>query len=900
MPLTAGTRLGPYEIAGTLGAGGMGEVYRARDSHLGRDVALKVLPPSVERDHDALSRLAREARLLASLDHPNIGAIYGWEESSGVHAIVLELVEGPTLRDRIAAGPVPIDEALKIARQIADALDAAHAQGIVHRDLKPANIKVRPDGRVKVLDFGLAKALVSGGPGRDAVTTVVGTQPGLIMGTPAYMSPEQARGEPVTRSADLWAFGVVLFEMLTGRHPFTSGSTTDTLAAILRESPDWDALPRKTPEAVLRLLERCLEKDARLRLRDIGDARLDLEEARVSLSGASSSARRAATDSAETRRPWTLRRFVIGGGALLVLAAVVIAAYFFGRARPASTSAETRFPVVPPRGKQFSGTVAVSPDGRSIAFVAQNDDGTDRMLWLHQLSSGEARVLPGTNGAQYPFWSPAGNVIAFFTNGDGKVKGQLKRVRTTLDDAPVPICDAPIARGGTWLGDGTIIFNSNDEKGYGPLYRVAATGGTPTALTTLDTTRGEQGHRWPFWIPGGYLLYFVWTNGGQSGLRLVSLDAPDKAIAFYAGHSAGEYVNGFLLSARNDDWLRAQRMRLPSGELTGDEIAIALSRSGETVGRDAWSSSPSGAVANFGPVEQTAQLAWVSRDGRVLGTIGEPVAGQVGVELAPDGKQIVTRRGEKPAWMWAVDAATGAATVITKVAGTHNLWSPDSAIVAFLHQERPPSATQFAIMTVPVPASGATEGSLLLSRPRSLMKPVGWTPDGKTFVWIQTEGTVFDIWMMPVSDASKAVPYLRDGSSHPEARLSPNGQWLAYSSDRSGTVEVYVQHFPEPGPPQLISQHGGRFPRWRADGRELYYQAAATLTSIPVKLDTPPSFGTPEVRFEMKLITSTNPPVYGNYEYDVNADGSKFIVNRLVGESVPTLDVITNWKGGGS
>ena len=757
MPLSIGTRLGPYEITGTLGAGGMGEVYRARDSHLGRDVALKVLPPDIERDQDALSRLAREARLLASLNHPNIGAIHGWEESSGVHAIVLELVDGPTLRDRIAAGPLNVDEALKIARQITDALDAAHEQGIVHRDLKPANIKVRPDGRVKVLDFGLAKTLTSRKPGGDAATTMVGTQPGLIVGTPAYMSPEQARGEPVTRSADVWAFGVVIFEMLAGRHPFTSGSTTDVLAAILRETPDWDALPRKTPDAVMRLLQRCLEKDPRLRLRDIGDARLDIEEARGSLSGASSGARRAATELADARRSWTARRLAIAGGVLLVLAAAVTGAYLLGRSRPAPTSAETRFPLVPPRGKQFASTAAVSPDGRSIAFVAANADGTGRMLWLRQLSSTEARMLPGTNDAENPFWSPEGKMIAFFAKGEGK----LKRLKATGDDAPVVICNAPTGRGGTWLDDGTIVFNSDST---GPLYRVSAMGGTPTALTTLDAERGEKGHRWPFGIPGGYLLYFVWSGGtGPSGLRLVSISAPAKVLAFFPDYLAGEYVNGFLLSTRGDHWLRAQRMRLPSGELTGDEITIALSQSGETLGRDAWSSSPSGAVASFGPVEQVAQFAWVSRDGRVLDTLGDPLAGQYGVELAPNGQQFVTHRGEKPSWMWAIDAATGAATVISKSSGTHSLWSPDGSTVAFLHQEPPPSATQFAIMTAP--ASGTIEGSVLLSRPAALLKPVAWTPDGKTFAWIQTNGTVFDIWTMPVSDPQRRRRTCRMGAA---------------------------------------------------------------------------------------------------------------------------------------
>ncbi|MGH9410043.1 MAG: hypothetical protein ACRD1V_11380, partial [Vicinamibacterales bacterium] len=460
------------------------------------------------------------------------------------------------------------------------------------------------------------------------------------------------------------------------------------------------------------------------------------------------------------------------------------------------------------------------------------------------------------------------------------------------------ICDVPVGRGGTWLEDGTIVFGYNDVQMPGSLYRVAARGGTPTPLTTLDTARGEKSHRFPSRVPGGYLLYFVWTGAsGGSGLRLVSLDAPTKALAFYPGYLASEYVNGFLVSTREDHWIRAQRLRLPNGALSGDEIAIALSRTADNLGRDAWSLSATGVLANFGPVDDTGQFAWVSRDGRVLGTLGEAVTGQQGVELAPNGQQLVTTRGGKAPWIWDVDAANGAATVVTKTGGQHLLWSPDGESVAFLHQDPPPSATPFTIMTVPISASNATPPAVLLSRPTALLKPVAWTHDGK-FVFLQTGGLGFDIWTMSTSDPSTAASYLRDGSSSPEGRLSPDGHWLAYSNDRSGTLEIYVEHFPEAGTPKRISQHGGRFPRWRADGRELYYEAGATLMSVSVTPGDAPSFGTPEVRFEMKLIASPLPLVYGNYEYDVNHDGTRFIVDRLVGEGVPTLDVITNWYGG--
>ncbi|HUL75276.1 MAG TPA: protein kinase, partial [Vicinamibacterales bacterium] len=545
MGLETGARVGPYRITGVLGAGGMGEVYRAHDSSLGRDVALKVLPPDVASDKERLARFAREARVLASLDHPNIGTIHGWEDSTGLQAIVLELVEGPTLRERMASGPMRLDDALGIARQIADALESAHEQGIVHRDLKPANIKIRPDGRVKVLDFGLAKAL-EGDEGRpnDSATTVAATRSGVALGTPAYMSPEQARGEAVNRRTDIWSFGVVLFEMLAGRHPFGSGPPTEVMAAILRATPEWEALPAGTPPQVTRLLRRCLEKDPRSRIHDIGDARLELEDAIAGRSSSPSGSTYAAS-SGGIARGWS-RGAQIGAaaGGLIVVGAAITGAYVLGARRAAPLSApaaEMRFQVMAPADAYFQNAPAVSPDGRSIAFVAATENGQNQ-LWVKALSATTATVLPGTKGAIFPFWSPDSASIGFFA------EGQLKRVSARGDRPPSKVCDASLGRGGAWFDDGTIVFAPD---GFAPLLRVPASGGTPIGLTELNKAQGELSHRFPARVSGKYLLFYVTENDREAaGARLISLDDPSHQIKSYPGIDEAEYADGFLFTVK--------------------------------------------------------------------------------------------------------------------------------------------------------------------------------------------------------------------------------------------------------------------------------------------------------------------------------------------------------------
>jgi hypothetical protein len=574
MALDPGTRLGLYEIVGPLGAGGMGEVYRAKDTKLGRDVALKVLPELFARDPDRLARFEREAQLLASLNHPNIAAIYGIEGVGSVPpagetrplkralgaeqvgsvppagetrppkqalALVLELVEGPTLAERIKQGPIPLGEALGIAKQIADALEAAHEQGVIHRDLKPANVKLRADGAVKVLDFGLAKALDPASPtSADAMQspTMTGraTEMGMILGTAAYMSPEQAKGKAADRRADVWAFGVVLFEMITGDQLFRGETSSEVMASVMKEEPDWSRLPANLPASVVRLLHRCLEKDPRKRLSAIGDARFDLEDA---VAGGV----RPGTSSASTAGwPATRVALVVAAG---MLVAVVVTWTVTSALRPAPSALASRSSILPPANSTIfpdAASVAISPDARMVAFVTGDAQGNGMQLWIRRVDALVARVVDGGQGAIQPFWSPDSRTIGFFT------KDKLKTV--SVDGGRVEeICDVQDARGGAWAASNVLVFAPANA---GPLLRVSASGGTPEPATSLDASRGETGHRFPTFLPDGdhFLYAALPSHGGTFDVYIGSLSG-SKAERLMKAESTPVYAEpGYLLFDR--------------------------------------------------------------------------------------------------------------------------------------------------------------------------------------------------------------------------------------------------------------------------------------------------------------------------------------------------------------
>jgi Tol biopolymer transport system component len=885
LQLLPGSSLGSYRIEGPLGAGGMGEVYRAHDTTLGRDVAIKILPQEFTTDVERRARFEREARLLATVNHPHVGAIYGVVDAEGIHGLVLELVDGPTLADRLTAGALPLREALRIARQIAEALEAAHEKGVVHRDLKPANIKVTHNGVVKVLDFGLAKAIASGAADNElrgsVAVTSDRTTPGLILGTTAYMSPEQARGGEITRRTDVWAFGAVLFEMLTGRRPFGGATVSDVVAAILRATPDWSMLPADVPPSVARLVRRCLERDPNARMHDIGDARLEIEDAEKALEAGTLSAIAPPAGDSTIRSP-SSRRLVLGAAALLAVASLAAAgAYVLGSRRAPAQAQEVRLEMQPPDGTHFVSVPAVAPDGRQIAFATAPNAGGTSQLWVRPLSANAAIALAGAEDASYPFWSPDSRSVAFFAGG------KLKRLNLA-GGGPIVVCDAAAGRGGLWLDDGSIVFAPNQ---FAPLVRVSAAGGEPAPFTKLASD--ETGHRFPQRLPGRWLMYFSVNRApAKSGTRLITVDAPEQQLAFFATRTIAEYVNACLLFDRSESTsgtLFARRLTLPSGQLTGDPVEIGLARISETLGRRVMSTGPTGVIAYQGPLEPLGQFTWMSRDGRAMDTIGAPVA-RLGVELSPDRKQVATvRSGER---VWVLDLARPVPNAVTGESHRHPIWTPDGGRITSLFQGR--GIGTFDLVTTSV-TTGAVE---TLLQQAVLVKPMAWSRDGQTIVYVASnaKGPERSIWTMPIADPRKAAVYLQDGAQNLEARLSPDEKWMAYTTDRSGRFEVEVRSFPVPGARHPISLEGGSYPRWRADGRELYYLSADShLMAVAVKPGDPPVFGNPERLFEVRLVAHQDRANFAQYEYDVSADGSRFLINRQIAEPATSMTIVLNW-----
>ena len=876
MSLPAGSQIGHYVIVERIGAGAMGEVYRARDPKLRREVALKVLPAEVAGDRERRARFEREAHVLASLNHPNIASILGLAEFGADRALVLELVEGVTLEERLASGPMDLDEALDVARQIAEALEAAHERGIVHRDLKPANIKVAPQQTVKILDFGIAKIVQPGEAGIDEAATVTATAPGVVIGTPAYMSPEQARGAVISDRSDIWAFGAILFEMLAGRRAFAGDTSSDVIAAILRGSPDFSALPSSTPPGISRLIRRCLERDPKSRLHHIGDARLDIEDA---LRDARSGPPAAATPAATT--PPGLRGFAVAVAiAIPLLALGAYLAQQGGEIQPR----EIRLQLSPPPGTRFVSVPAVSPDGTHVVFGAVAEAGGTARLWLRPFGEASARELPGTDNPQFPFWSADSRSIGFFADG------QVKRMLMTGGN-PVAICPAPAGRGGLWLDDDTIVFAAT---GASALSRVNAAGGLPAPFTTL--TADEVSHRFPSRLPGRQLLFYsVKRTPEQSGIRLVAIDAPDRVVASVQARGAGEYVNGFLVfvpwAVGGPSPVLAQRLSLPAGDLIGQPTEIGQTRISETLGRQLISTAPAGVIATLGPLDAVGQYTWIARDGRALDRVGVP-GKQLGVELSPDRQQLATVRSDI---LWTMDLARPV-PVRLGADGQHRhpVWSPDGRQLLLMDQGRGVGA--FELVTAAVRSGESTtvvQGS-------SIVKPVGWMRDGR-LVWIAAGPTgSAQASIRTMAPGGRPEDVVADHASFIfEARVSPDERWIAYSSNRSGRFEIEVSSFPTPGRRYPVSTEGGGFPRWRADGRELFYLSAdSRLMAVPFTAGAAPTIGTPVPLFEARLIAHPDRGTFAEYEYHVNPDGSQFLINQLMVPPDSSMTVIVNWNSG--
>ena len=874
MALAPGARRGPYEITAQIGAGGMGEVYRARDTTLDRDVALKVLPEAFAGDPDRLARFVREAKTLAALNHPHIAHIHGLDESDGVRTLVLEFVDGPTLEDRIAQRPIPIQEALTIARQIADALEAAHEQGIVHRDLKPANIKVRPDGTVKVLDFGLAKALdpTTGAPEMTASPTITSPVPmtglGVILGTAAYMSPEQARGRTVDRRTDLWAFGCVLFEMITGRRVFPGATMSDTIAAVLERSPDWTALPPATPPPVRHILTRCLEKDPKRRWRDIGDVRIELDDAATWQPRDDSAPRK--TSRAGERAAW----------AVLVAVTAVVAAVVTPMFRRAPAAAEVRFNLLFPRGVAADfAQLALSPDGQQIVVAPSFGLQQPTPLWLRPLASTSGRLLTGTEGATFPFWSPDGTSIAFFADQ------KLKRFDINSEAIKI-LAEAPVARGGAWQTDDTILFAPNAA---GPLFRVPATGGQPAVATRLET--GQNDHRAPFILPDGkHFLYYARGTPQVRGVHVARLDGTETKRLLDADGAAVYARSGHLLFARQFE-LMAQSFDATRLALDGEAFRVAEGVAvNPGISLASLSASASGPIAYGTESVRRTQFTWFDRSGRRLETVGTPDQRTLAnPSLSPDGSRLAFSRVVGGNWdVWLMDMQGAVSKVTSALALDSNpIWSHDSRQI--FYQSNPSNILSRSI------AEGTPEQSLL--RDRTMVYPSDVSPDGRVLLYTRANGLSTDLWYVPLGADPTPQPFRETAFQERDGQFSPDGEWVAYQSNDAGHFEIYLQPFPGPGDRMQVSAGGGQHVRWARSGSELFYigpDQRLTAVRVTVGANGKAVLGTPVALFRVELDSS----FLTRQQYVVSPDGQRFLINAATDAiDPPSLTLMLNWKG---
>ncbi len=903
-----GQRLGPYEITAKLGEGGMGEVYRATDTRLKREVAIKVLPAAFTEDKERLARFEREAQLLAQLHHPNIASIFGLEESQGTRALVMELVEGPTLAERLESGALSITESLSFALQIAQALEEAHEKGIVHRDLKPQNIKASSEGKAKVLDFGLAKAMDATASAASAadlarsptlmhsptLTAVHGTQLGMILGTAAYMAPEQARGKAVDRRADIWAFGVVLYEMLTGRRLFAGEEASDILAAVIRQEVDLSTLPAEVPARLRRLLARCLDRDPKARLRDIGEARIEI----AALLRGENLGMTPVPGEAASAPAKSSHRELLAWALAATLAATAAGVWFTrGTGESSAAPARTIRAVLPlPPGVSIeldgerAGMPALSHDGRLVAFGAREGAGPMR-IWVQELASGAVRPLPGTEEAYRPFWSPDDRRIGFFTwshlattPADGGAVARLARARD--------------ARGGTWNRKGTILFAPHQ---VGPLFTIPEDGGEIRAATALAGKAQTGTHRFPQFLPDDeHFLYLDRTarfgQGREASVRLGRLGSVEPGARLLDGATNAAYSEGHLLYVR-DGALLAQPFDLTQRKLAGQAQTLVgdlLFNQRFTFG--VFSASDRGLVAFLtGHQSDRSQLVWRDRAGRRLGELGEPgiLSGSGGLALSRDGRWAAVSRieeGTSEADIWIYDLARG--TEMRLARPSHDDYSPtfaaDGSYLVFT--SRGSVATESVLVRRDL-ATGA-ETDLLTVADRVLM-PMSISKDGAFLVYdLGDEGKVgeFDVMVRPLAGGGRERLLAGSQADDSSGQLSPDDRWVAWASDESGQYEVYVAPFTGPGARVQVSRAGGVQPRWNPSGGELFFKTPDnTLTAVPIESATGTfSVGAPVPLFQIVEFIG--------WTYDVTPDGQRFLVREPLGEGdVSPITLLTDW-----
>jgi serine/threonine protein kinase/Tol biopolymer transport system component len=925
MTLTAGSRVGPYEILALLGSGGMGEVYRARDPRLGREVAIKVLPSRFSADPERLHRFEQEARAAAALNHPNMLAVFDVGTENGTPYIVSELLEGATLRTRLtqapprsgdkrgdsntgvsstgsAVGVIAIRKAVDYAAQIARGLAAAHDRGIVHRDLKPENVFITSDGHVKILDFGLAKltqpdAVLAGAS--DGQTRTMDTSPGAVLGTIGYMAPEQVRGQTVDHRADVFAFGAILYEMLSAQRAFAGATAADTMSAILDRDPlDVPLSERHIPPGLVRIVDRCLEKTPAARFQSTRDLAFALD-------AFSSHDEEGSSPSRETgRRGLVLDPRLAWVAAIVVATVLAVAAATYFRSAAADVQV-FRSTIIAPPNTSFPfnapaiapAMLALSPDGRRLAFIARASDGRVQ-LWVRPLDGISAQPLPGTEGASAPFWSPDSKALGFFADG------KLKKIDPS-GGLPFVLCDAPPAvpqgpgGGGTWNRDGVIVFASTR---VGHLQRVSAAGGDPSPVTMMDAGKGEFAHLWPSFLPDGRHFTYFATGSKERGLfdpagvYAGSLDSTERKPLIPSGSNT-RYAQGFLAFMRGST-LMVQPFDAARLSLTGEAVPIADRVFTGTLESGAFSLSDTGVLAyetgDSGGFR--TQLTWVDRNGKEVGTLGDRDDYRQ-VRLSPDGLRAAVTIPD-PATMttdiWILDVERNVRTRFTSDPADDfgAAWSPDATRLAFT---RLTTRTDIYQKT----SSGAGVEEVLLPAGTFNSSPNAWSSDGRFFSYTATNTTTgSDLWILPLSGDRKPFPLAQTNFIESDGQFSADGRWVAYTSDESGRQEVYVIPFPGPGGKWPISTAGGSIPRWRRDGAELFYASSDDKLMVATVRGRGAAFEVDTVRslFELRsprIGTARGPVV----PYDATADGQRFLVNRMV-EQTPAASSITlvvNW-----
>ena len=888
MALTVGSRLGHYDVTALIGEGGMGQVYQATDTKLKRQVALKILPEAFSADPERLARFQREAEVLASLNHPSIAAIYGLEEADGVRALVLELVEGPTLADRIKQGPIPLDEALPIARQIADALEAAYEAGVIHRDLKPANVKVKDDGVVKVLDFGLAKALdpnPEGDPSQSPTLTAAATQMGVIMGTAAYMSPEQAGGQTADKRSDIWSFGVVLFEMLTGQQLFTGKTVSHVLARVLERELDFSVLPATTPAPIKRLLRRCLEREPKRRLADVSEALIHFEEATTAKAEPPLATPSAAQPAGWRQAvPWMLAALVVGS----IITGIAVWSLMRPAPRPLA-----RTLVTPPADQPLTlGTaytdVAISPDGRHIAYWGTLEN--QPQLFVRHVDELEATPLTGLGSqARNPFISADGNWVGSFENN-------LTLQRTSiLGGPPVTICEVDgFPRGASWGADDTIIY-ATAIRGSG-LWRVSSGGGNPEEITTPNREEGEDDDLWPEILPGGTAVLFTITTAGpieNAQIAVLSLETGDYEILIPGGSNPRYVPTGHIVYGVTGT-LRAVSFDLDRLEVTSNPIPVVTDVDTKSSGAANFAVAQDGSlvyVRGGGGGAGMATLVWVDREGREL-PLGVEAAAFSASRVSPDETRVALRLGHEGggADVYIYDVRRNNLTQLTFTGGNQfgPIWTPDGKRIVF-------SSDRNGAPNLYVKNADGTGEVERLTESDDTQVASSWGADNQTLVF-QSGG---DLHALSLEGDGGSTPLLHTEFRETRPSISPYGRWIAYESDQDGAGDVYVRSFPDVdgGSMWKVSTDGGGGPVWSPDGQELFYSSGSAVMAVPVTTD--PSFeaGNPRIVFEGQYARAFNSPFL---EFSLSPDGERFLMSKQPDTSTgnaPATDLVLvqNW-----